>query len=454
MAPVLSRRSEGPRHRIGTAGARQGDDGAVGGRSRWRRRWGGWPRVRRWRQERRRSLRARLAWWLALVVVLAAVFAGIELARPTPRLQVEAALPEHFLVPGAPLSLPWPSSGTAAMAVGGVGMVGSSGGSVARPLASVTKMMTALIVLRDHPLGSGAEGPSLTVTQANVADYQTRLADQESVVAVQAGEVLTERQALEGLLLPSGNNIADLLAEWDAGSVSAFVAKMNTTAASLGLSHTHYAGPSGLNPASVGTAAEQVSLAEVAMANPTFAAIVAEPQATLPVAGVVYNVNALVGHDGIVGVKTGSTPQSGSDLVFAADRTVAGRPVVLYGAIFGQKGASPMATTFSETKALLAALTGGLRAVTVIPAGGTAARVRGQWGADVPAVAKSAVSFFAWPGAAVRTRLSARRLGSEVSQGEAVGSLAVTLGDQKAHVPLVASRVAPGPSWSWKLRRL
>jgi D-alanyl-D-alanine carboxypeptidase (penicillin-binding protein 5/6) len=388
-----------------------------------------------------------------VLVVLAAVFAGVELARPAPDLVLSASLPARSAVPGRPLSLPWPTMGTAALAVQGVGLVGSSGGEVAVPLASVTKMMTAYVVLHDHPLNGGV-GPTLTVAPADVADYQRRLADQESVVAVQAGETLTERQALEGLLLPSGNNIADLLAEWDAGSVGAFVAKMNATASELGLDHTHYAGPSGLNPASVGTATEQVRLAELAMRDPDFAAIVAEPQASLPVAGTVYNVNGLVGHDGIVGVKTGSTPETGSDLVFAADRTVSGRPVVLFGAVLGQKGSNPMATTFAETESLLSALTAQLRPVTVVKKGGMAGAVRTAWGAEVPAVTTANASFLGWSGMTLQAEVRARRLGSQVTQGESVGAVRLGLGDQEATVGLVAGRTAPSPPWSWRLRRL
>lgn len=386
--------------------------------------------------------------------MLVVIFVIVELVRPTPNLTLQSSLPGHVAVPGSAVSLPWPSSGTAAMAIGGEGQVGSSGGGTPVPLASVTKMMTALVVLHDHPLAATAQGPSITLTQADVNDYQARLADGESVVAVQAGEVLSERQALEGLLLPSGNNIADLLADWDAGSTSAFVAKMNATAASLGLRHTHYVDPSGIDPRSVGTASEQVALAEVVMRLPTFAAIVDQPQATLPVAGVVYNVNGLVGQDGIVGVKTGSTPEDGANLVFAADRTVGGRPVVLYGAVFGQKGATPMATTFSETKALLAAMTAALRPVNVVAKGAEAAKIRGAWGADVPAVATEAVGFVGWTGMSVDTRVTAKPLGQTVGEGAKVGSLQVTEGGQSFRVPLVASHATSGPSLSWRLRRL
>ena len=117
---------------------------------------------------------------------------------------------------------------------------------------------------------------------------------------------MTERQALQALLLPSANNIAAVLARWDAGSADRFVARMNATARSLGMTHTRYTDPSGYDDATVSTAADQVRIVDRAMRLPVFASIVATPSATLPVAGTVHNTNTLLGHDGFVGVKTGS----------------------------------------------------------------------------------------------------------------------------------------------------
>ncbi len=89
---------------------------------------------------------------------------------------------------------------------------------------------------------------------------------------IEAGEQLTERQALQALLLPSANNIAAVLAQWDAGSASRFVARMNATARSLGMTHTRYTDPSGYDDATVSTAADQVRIVDRAMRLPVFAA--------------------------------------------------------------------------------------------------------------------------------------------------------------------------------------
>src|SRR4029450_12770894 len=114
----------------------------------------------------------------------------------------------------------------------------------AAPIASVAKVMTAYLVLRNHPLQPGQDGPTITLTDADVADTDRRRGQEEAVVSIAAGEQLTELQALQALLLPSANNIAAVLAQWDAGSVDRFVARMNTTARSLGVTHTGATDPS------------------------------------------------------------------------------------------------------------------------------------------------------------------------------------------------------------------
>jgi D-alanyl-D-alanine carboxypeptidase (penicillin-binding protein 5/6) len=106
-------------------------------------------------------------------------------------------------------------------------MVAAPVGSRPVPIASLAKIMTAYVVLRDRPLIAGGQGPAIAVQPADVAAYARDSMQGQSVVRVVAGEKLTERQALEAMLIPSGNNIADLLARWDAGSQAAFAAKMN-----------------------------------------------------------------------------------------------------------------------------------------------------------------------------------------------------------------------------------
>ena len=174
-----------------------------------------------------------------------------------------------------PAELPgsvWPADGQAAVILSGQPRIHVGPNQHAAPIASLAKMMTAYLVLRDHPLGSSQGGPTITLTDADVADTDRRAGQQESVVPVAAGEQLTERQALEALLLPSANNIAAVLARWDAGSEGRFVARMNATARSLGMADTRYTDPSGYDDGTVSTAADQIRIVERAMRLPVFAA--------------------------------------------------------------------------------------------------------------------------------------------------------------------------------------
>jgi D-alanyl-D-alanine carboxypeptidase (penicillin-binding protein 5/6) len=216
----------------------------------------------------------------------------------------------------------WPAHGQAAFLLGGRSQVEVGPNQHPAAIASVAKVMTAYLVLRDHPLRPGEEGPTITLSDADVADTDRRRRQDESVVSVVAGERLTERQALQALLLPSANNIAAVLARWDAGSEERFVARMNATAHALGMTRTRYTDPSGYDDATVSTAADQVRIVDRAMRLPVFARIVATPSAALPYVGVVQNTNTLLGRDGFVGVKTGSDAAAGGCFAFRAIRWV------------------------------------------------------------------------------------------------------------------------------------
>jgi D-alanyl-D-alanine carboxypeptidase (penicillin-binding protein 5/6) len=231
----------------------------------------------------------------------------------------------------------WPAYGQAAVKIG-QSQVRVGPNQHAAAIASVAKVMTAYVVLRDHPLRFDQDGPTITLTYADVADTDRRAGRDESVVPVAAGEQLTQRQALQALLLPSANNVAAVLARWDAGSEVRFIARMNAVARSLGMTHTSYTDPSGYDDATVSTAADQIRVVDRAMRLPVFASIVAMSSATLPVAGTVHNTDTLLGHDGFVGVKTGSDEAAGGCFAFRAIRRIDGKRAAITGVVLGQRG--------------------------------------------------------------------------------------------------------------------
>ena len=263
--------------------------------------------------------------------------------------------------------LAWPREGQAAVAVEGFGGLGASGGAEPVPIASVAKVMTAYLVLKDDPLEPGEGGFTMEVTEADVEDFRQRADSSQSAVAVEAGEVLIERQALEALMIPSGNNVAVMLAVHEAGSIEAFVAEMNETAAELGMGKSHYTDPSGLDDTTVSTAIDQLKLGRAAMADPTFADVVAMPSTVLPVAGEVTNFNGLVGHEGFVGIKTGSDEAAGGCLLFAKEIEVDGRTRTVLGAVLGQRDGDLIQAALASAKALGASVAVAMQGRTLAP---------------------------------------------------------------------------------------
>ncbi len=405
-----------------------------------------------------RELRSRLLVAGAVILAAAVAWVGVQLLRPVPSMVLTASVTTVRVLPGVAPRPDWPRGAEAAVGLPGTGLFGTHGGSRPVPIASLAKIMTADVVLSGHPLPAGGSGPAITVTAADVAAYASDQRQGQSVVRVAAGEKLTERQALEAMLVPSGNNIAWMLARWDAGSQPAFVAKMNARARSLGLRRTRYADASGADPATVSTAGDQFRLTLRALQIPAFRQIVAMPQVTLPVAGVAYNVNAGLGHDGIVGVKTGSSSTAGGCLAFAAIRAVAGSQVTIAGVVLGVPATSAQPSelggVITAAENLLGSVGGDLVHAEVIRPGTVLGRVSSAWTAGPAAVAASGVSVTGWPGTPVTVTVTPRPLGHALSQGQPIARATVTIGGEVRHITLDASQAAPAPSVRWLLTRL
>ncbi|WP_406401715.1 D-alanyl-D-alanine carboxypeptidase family protein [Streptomyces uncialis] len=261
------------------------------------------------------------------------------------------------------LALPWPMGGQASVADTGSGRSGSSGEQKPVPIASVTKVMTAYVVLTRHPLKPGEPGPTVTVDQ-RAQDESHSLS--ESTARVEAGQRLNQRQLLEMLLLPSGNNVARLLARWDSGSERAFVTRMNRAAADLGMTRTTYTGASGFEPTTTSTSDDQLRLARAVMRDPVFRDVVATRESTIGGAtGTVANTNRLLGIAGIVGGKTGSSTPAGGALMWAAEPGRGARPGLILGVVLHQlphtTPATGMQAAFDATERLAVAARQGVR---------------------------------------------------------------------------------------------
>ncbi|WP_150134539.1 D-alanyl-D-alanine carboxypeptidase [Streptomyces hyaluromycini] len=407
-----------------------------------------------------RTLFRRVKIWTPLVIVALIIFAVVQTLRPLPQPTLGLTAKDTYTFDGSAVDIPWPADGQAALDVQGIGTFGSSGDQKPVPIASVAKVMTAYIILRDHPLKSGAAGPKIGIDQA--AQDQAN-AGQESTVDVTAGDSITQREALESILIASANNVARLLARWDAGSEKAFVAKMNATAKKLGMTNTTYTDPSGLTDSTVSTAVDQVKLAKTAMASEPSFREVAAMMSYDDYKGVNHsNWNQLVGHNDVVGIKTGTTTSALGNLVFAAKKTVGGETRTIIGAVLRQP-----ASAASDNSILTAALNGGdkliraaqaaLKPAKIFVKGEVVGYVDDGLGGLTPVVATQDVTAVGWSKLKVKVSFQAEAGGvpHSAKAGTKVGTLTVGDGSGSAvRVPVALSKDLVEPGFTSKLTRL
>ncbi|MFJ4756191.1 D-alanyl-D-alanine carboxypeptidase [Streptomyces sp. NPDC088763] len=403
-----------------------------------------------------RTLVRRVKIWTPLVILLAIVFAIVQSVRPLPAPTLDLTAQDSFTFEGDKIDIPWPAQGQAALDVDGIGSFGSSGDQKPVPIASVAKVMTAYLILREHPLKSGAEGPKIKIDQA--AEDQSK-AGQESTVDVTEGDSISQREALESILIASANNVARLLARWDAGSEKDFVAKMNATAEKLGMTNTTYTDPSGLNNTTVSTAVDQVKLAKAAMKEPAFREVAAMMSYD-DYKGVNHsNWNQLVGKNGVVGIKTGTTTSALGNLVFAAKKEVGGETRTIIGAVVRQPAGGPENTILSAAlyggDQLIRAAQGALEPATILKKGDVVGYVDDGLGGRTPVVATKDVTAVGWAGLKVKLTFAPDQVPHTAKAGTEVGTLTVGDGTSGAvKIPVALQTDLTEPGFTDKLTRI
>jgi D-alanyl-D-alanine carboxypeptidase (penicillin-binding protein 5/6) len=341
------------------------------------------------------------------------------------------------------------------LGVPGLGSLGQDRDTRPVPIGVLSGVLTAYVILKDHPLSTGGDtGPTIAVTPQTLAAYQAGSAAGEPEVPVSSGESLTELDALEGLLIDSGNDMATLLADWDAGTTSAFVTKMDLNAVSLGLRHTRITEPSGTDDAVISTPSDLIRLAEAAMRIPVFQQIVSLGEVILPEAGLQYNPNFVLGANGVVGIEAGSDTTANGCYLFAAQKIVSGQTVTLYGAVLGQSGPNgPDVAAVDAGDALMKAALSDLTVVPILQAGRVVGQLSAPWGASTPVMVSRAVTVPAWPGLRVSVTARLATLTVPVAAGTRVGSLQIHQGSSVIEVALHNRAPLQGPSGLWRLTR-
>ncbi|MGW6520085.1 D-alanyl-D-alanine carboxypeptidase [Streptomyces sp. NPDC054962] len=403
-----------------------------------------------------RTLGRRLKIWTPLVILLLVAFAIAQAVRPLPATALALTAEDSYTFEGGKTQLPWPSEGQGWMDADGVGTVGSFGKQTPVAIGSVAKTMTAYIILKDHPMKAGEEGPEIEVdaTAEKEGGYDVS-GDESTLNTVKAGDRLTEKQALSAVLIPSANNIARLLARWDAGTEAAFVKKMNATAKELGMTDTTYTDPSGLKETTVSTAEDQVKLGRAFVKVPALVSISSAASWTDPSGKYWNNYNTLPYYIGAIGIKTGSTTAAGGNLLFASRKKVNGQTVTLVGAVLGQHKPKILETVNAVSKTALLAAQDALTSAKILKKGDVVGYVDDQLGGRTPVVITKDVSAVGWAGMTVKLSFTADDVPHTAKAGTQVGTLTVGDGTSSAvKVPVALQSDLTEPGFSDKLTRI
>jgi len=407
-----------------------------------------------------RTIVRRIKIWTPLVLLLALIFAVVQAVRPLPTPALTLTASDTYTFKGGTLDLPWPGQGQSTVEVEGVGSLGTEGKQSPAPIASVAKIMTAYVILQEHPLKGNEGGEKITVDQQ--AEDESKLPD-ESTAAMSKGQQFTERQMLQMLMIPSGNNAARLLARWDSDNQT-FVAKMNAAAKKLGMTNTTYTDPSGLQKTTVSTATDQLELAKAVMQKDVFRSVVGMASAKIPgLDSTIYNNNdLLVKQVGVIGLKTGSSTPAGGNLVWAATKTVNGKQQTIYGAVLNQNAGTgkvwdSLQLALTNSQKLIDKVQQSLTSATVVKKGDVVGYVDDQLGGRTPVVATKNMTAIGWPG--LKTKLSlgvgSKTVPHSGKAGTVVGEL--TVGDGSSHavkIPVALQSDLAEPGFGAKLTRV
>ncbi|MEW2586658.1 serine hydrolase [Streptomyces virginiae] len=412
----------------------------------------------------RRTALRRVKVWTPILLLLAGACIGGQMLRPLPDPRLVAAETEHTV--DGQFSIPWPGKGQGAVRVVGSGDIGIFGEQKPVPTASVAKIMTAYVILKGHPLRKGEPGPDITVDAKTVADGNSE--HESRITGLTAGSKFSQQDMLKMLMIPSGNNVARLLARWDTGtdSEAAFVEKMNAAARELGMKDTTYTDPSGLDAGTVSTAADQLNLAEAVMKDETFRSIVALPEA--PIKGLgekLVNNNHLLTESNlsIRGIKTGSSTPAGGTFVWAAYKTVGDETRLVIGSLMEQRAPAPdvdalqsLALVKTNSKKIIESVRTGLTSAPLVRKGDTVGYVDDGLGGRTALVAVKDLNVISVPGQRFKLSLKAGAapLPHTAKAGTEVAVLTAGEGEGAKSVPVAVQGALAEPSFGTRLTRI
>ncbi|KFF59909.1 hypothetical protein JF66_08135 [Cryobacterium sp. MLB-32] len=314
------------------------------------------------------------------------------------------------------------------------------------PLASIAKVITALVVLDEKPLAAGEPGPAVTLTTADYQSYLDYTAVGARTVTVFQGEVWSEQELLQAMLLGSSNNHADTIARWAFGSIDAYVTAATAWLAKAGLSDTSVVDATGLHDASVGTGTDLAAVAGLAAGSPVISEILASPASALAGRRGVDNTTAYLPEEGITGISRSYTDAAGVCFLFTARIDDGDRTFAFSGAIVGEPDYD---TLTADLVALMDSARAGVGDLPVLRQGDKYVNFQTVWGPSASGVVGVSKTRFAWQAAATTTPDITLDPVVDGREGKVIGHIAVsgTAGEASSSLKLDSTISAPGPGW-------
>jgi len=382
--------------------------------------------------------------WL-LVIPMAGLV--VQLLRPLPAPELTLTIPLE--IPSEQTVLALPSYGQSAIAAKGYGILETKGEQTQLSTASIAKVITALCVLERKPLKLGEKGPLITMTRSDTRYYHDEIEHNGSRVQVYEGMKMSEYQAIQALMIPSANNIANTLAIWAFGSLDAYREYANNYVMRQGLVNTRI-GPdaSGYDPGTVSSASDLVRLGLLAESNPVLIEIAKQSEAIFPMEGRLTNYNSILGKNGIDGLKTGNNDQNPGAFLMTGSFLVGSKKIQYSGAVMG---ADSLPVALASSNTLAASLQPHFENRAIVTTGAKVGTYETAWGVSGDLVAKQKAELVRWKGDTVKVELQKLEKATDRTYPT---HLTIVSRGQTLSVPVRATQEAAGPSIAWRLTRL
>lgn len=328
------------------------------------------------------------------------------------------------------------------------GVLASSGGNDPRPIASITKLIAALVILEAKPLAAGESGPGITFTEADEDLYDHYYVLGATIQPLEGGSTMTERDALEFMLIPSATNYAEAVTRWAFGSNDAFRQAAAAWLAARGFTGTTIVEPTGLDPRNTSTPTELIAIARLALAHPVLAEIVAMRSTDVPGTKSAPNTNSLLGVEGVTGIKTGTLDEAGSCLLFSATMNAgSGSPISVVGVVLASESRRSAQV---EAERLLESIRAGFHHVPVVGKGDSVATLTTPWGEQANVVAQAGAAVLTWSDMPISVEIEIDPV-STAAAGTRVATATYASGEQTQSVELLLASAIEAPDGWWRI---